>query len=148
MEQAYLPGTVRQRIQELIKERKITQAELAAEIGMAYPMPSTAFPPILLELIPITSPFIFSSAPPELPGLIAASVWINAAPSSLFTLLPVDEDKSITLSNALITPRVTDCPYPNALPMAIQQVPLRSGSRNPPKPLPQLPPPSQRPHPS
>ena len=35
MEQAYLPGTVRQRIQELIKERKITQAELAAKIGMA-----------------------------------------------------------------------------------------------------------------
>jgi len=35
MEQAYLPGTVRQRIQELIKERKITQAELATEIGMA-----------------------------------------------------------------------------------------------------------------
>lgn len=35
MEQAYLPGTIRQRIQELIKERKITQAELAAEIGMA-----------------------------------------------------------------------------------------------------------------
>ena len=35
MDQAYLPGTVRQRIQELIKERKITQAELAAEIGMA-----------------------------------------------------------------------------------------------------------------
>ena len=35
MEQTYLPGTVRQRIQELIKERKITQAELAAEIGMA-----------------------------------------------------------------------------------------------------------------
>ena len=35
MEQAYLPGTVRQRILELIKERKITQAELATEIGMA-----------------------------------------------------------------------------------------------------------------
>ena len=35
MEQAYLPGTVRHRIQELIKERKITQAELAAKIGMA-----------------------------------------------------------------------------------------------------------------
>ena len=35
MGQVYLPGTVRQRIQELIKERKITQAELAAEIGMA-----------------------------------------------------------------------------------------------------------------
>ena len=35
MEQAYLPGTVRQRIQELIRGRKITQAELATEIGMA-----------------------------------------------------------------------------------------------------------------
>ena len=35
MDQAYLPGTVRHRIQELIKELKITQAELAAEIGMA-----------------------------------------------------------------------------------------------------------------
>ena len=35
MEQAYLPGTVRQRIQDQIKERKITQADLAAAIGMA-----------------------------------------------------------------------------------------------------------------
>ena len=35
MEQAYLPGTVRQRIQDQLKERKITQGELAAEIGMA-----------------------------------------------------------------------------------------------------------------
>ena len=35
MEQAYLPGTVRQRIQDQIKARKITQADLAAAIGMA-----------------------------------------------------------------------------------------------------------------
>ena len=35
MEQVYLPGTVRERIQDQIKERKITQGELAAEIGMA-----------------------------------------------------------------------------------------------------------------
>ena len=35
MEQAYLPGTVRQRIQDQLKEWKITQGELAAEIGMA-----------------------------------------------------------------------------------------------------------------
>ena len=35
MEQVYLPGTVRERIQELLKEHKITQAELAAEIGMS-----------------------------------------------------------------------------------------------------------------
>ena len=35
MEQAYLPGTVRQRIQDQIKERKIRQADLAAAIGMS-----------------------------------------------------------------------------------------------------------------
>jgi len=34
MEQAFLPGTVRQRIQDQIKERKITQSELAAAIGL------------------------------------------------------------------------------------------------------------------
>ena len=35
MKQCYLPGTVRQRIQDQIKERKILQAELAAEIGIS-----------------------------------------------------------------------------------------------------------------
>ncbi len=35
MDQKYLPGTVRERIQDQLKERKITQAELAAKIGMA-----------------------------------------------------------------------------------------------------------------
>lgn len=35
MEQAYLPGTIRQRIQDLIKERKLTQAQLAAEIELS-----------------------------------------------------------------------------------------------------------------
>ena len=33
MEGAYLPGNVRQRIQELMKEYKITQAQLATRIG-------------------------------------------------------------------------------------------------------------------
>lgn len=35
MEQAYLPGTIRQRIQDLIKERKFTQAQLAAKIELS-----------------------------------------------------------------------------------------------------------------
>lgn len=35
MEQTYLPGTVRERIQDQLKERKITQGELAAAIGLA-----------------------------------------------------------------------------------------------------------------
>ena len=35
MVQTYLPGTVRERIQDQLKERKITQGELAAEIGIS-----------------------------------------------------------------------------------------------------------------
>ncbi len=35
MKQNYLPGTVRERIQDQLKERKITQGELAAEIGIS-----------------------------------------------------------------------------------------------------------------
>lgn len=47
--------------------------------GIANPIPSTALPEaldcdILLELIPITCPSILIKAPPEFPGLIAASV--------------------------------------------------------------------------
>lgn len=33
MEQVYLPGTIRDRIQDLMKSRKVTQAELATRIG-------------------------------------------------------------------------------------------------------------------
>ena len=43
-------------------------------IGMAYPIPSTSSEAYLTELIPINSPLVFNNAPPELPGLIAASV--------------------------------------------------------------------------
>ena len=35
MEHTYLPGTIRDRVQDQIKERKITQGELAAEIGIS-----------------------------------------------------------------------------------------------------------------
>ena len=48
-------------------------------IGTAKPMP-TLPPPSgdsIWELIPITRPSPSSSGPPELPGLIAASVWIT-----------------------------------------------------------------------
>jgi len=38
----------------------------------------TSPPPMLAiaEFTPISSSFMFTSAPPELPGLIAASVWM------------------------------------------------------------------------
>ena len=36
--------------------------------------------------MPITWPFILNNAPPELPGLIAASVWIHSL------LYPIDDE--------------------------------------------------------
>ena len=47
---------------------------------MAKPTPS--LPPdceTIDVLTPITSPLALNSGPPELPGLMAASVWIGAA---------------------------------------------------------------------
>ncbi len=35
MEQTYLPGKIRDRIQNLMKSRKVTQAELATRIGVS-----------------------------------------------------------------------------------------------------------------
>ena len=63
--------------------------------GIAKPRPTEpACPPVVFvdamaELMPMTWPAESSSGPPELPGLIAASVWIasmNAFP------LPVSDD--------------------------------------------------------
>ena len=73
----------------------------ALEIGMAYPIPSTALSAYFAELMPISSPFIFKSAPPLLPGLIAASVWISP-------VLFVPSSVEIVRFNALIQPDVTD----------------------------------------
>ena len=47
-------------------------------MGMAKPMPID--PPLcekIAVLMPITSPLRFSSGPPELPGLMLASVWMK-----------------------------------------------------------------------
>ena len=52
----------------------------AVLIGTAKPMPTLPLPlpPVWIwELIPITWPSASISGPPELPGLIAASVWIT-----------------------------------------------------------------------
>ena len=38
MEQTYLPGKIRDRIQDLMKSHKVTQAELAARIGCSESM--------------------------------------------------------------------------------------------------------------
>ena len=53
---------------------------LAVLTGTAKPMPTEPWPPpvAICELMPITRPFASRSGPPELPGLIEASVWITS----------------------------------------------------------------------
>ena len=64
----------------------------------------------------MTSPRTFNSGPPELPGLIAASVWITS-----------DRRCGVTGNGsrpvALMTPTLTVCASPNGLPIAITQSP-------------------------
>ena len=63
-------------------------ATLAAmSIGTAKPMPSLPRPPVTIaEFTPMTSPLMLTSGPPELPGLIGASVWRNDSYSLIPTL--------------------------------------------------------------
>jgi predicted outer membrane repeat protein len=67
-------------------------------------LPPPALPKVaILELKPITWPRLFSKGPPELPGLIGASVLIA----------PVIVTRSETM------PDVRVLPYPNGLPIAL-----------------------------
>ena len=75
-------------------------------------MPSLPPPWLAIcELTPTTSPLAFSSGPPELPGLIAASVWMTfeiVAPSGASMSRPIAET----------IPLVNVCESPNGLPIA------------------------------
>ena len=66
--------------------------------------------------MPITWPAGLSSGPPELPGLIEASVWI--APSIRNWV-----SESIERSVAETMPVESDCSWPNGLPIAATGVP-------------------------
>ncbi|MPN12349.1 hypothetical protein SDC9_159665 [bioreactor metagenome] len=97
---------------------------LAVLIGMEKPIPSTPATEILALLIPTTTPSAFTKAPPELPGLIAASVWI-----SLNLRSPISMERF----KALITPAVT-LPLnsrPSGLPIAIAGSPRIRLSESP-----------------
>ena len=94
----------------------------AVLIGIAYPIPSTDVSEYFTVFIPITSPLPFSKAPPLLPGLMAALVWSNVIVLSV---------NATSLLTALITPVVTDWPYPKALPMAIALSPAFNWSESP-----------------
>ncbi len=85
--------------------------------GTAKPTPSP--PPLadlIWELMPSTRPRPLSSGPPELPGLMAASVWIA---SPIWNWV----SDSIERFRAEITPTESDWRSPNGLPMAATGVP-------------------------
>ena len=67
--------------------------------------------------MPTSSPSSPTSAPPELPGLMAASVWMKS--SSLSRLMP-------ERPSALTIPEVTVCCRPKGLPIAITKSPTWS----------------------
>ena len=71
-------------------------------LGIANPSPSTPPSEIFKLLMPMTSPAAFSNAPPEFPGLMAASVWITFNSQS-----PADVSTFIVRSTALTIPCVT-----------------------------------------
>ena len=89
-------------------------SDLAVLIGTAKPMPTLPppLPPVSIwELIPITWPTALSSGPPELPGLIGASVC-----STLLIVKPLGA--VISRCSAEMTPVVSVRSRSNGLPIA------------------------------
>ncbi|KJU82530.1 hypothetical protein MBAV_005276 [Candidatus Magnetobacterium bavaricum] len=59
---------------------RLSMTVLAMLVGMAKPMPW--YPPLvenMAVLIPTSSPLMLTRAPPELPGLMAASIWMKSS---------------------------------------------------------------------
>ena len=73
-------------------------------------------------LMPTTSPDMLTSGPPELPGLMAASVWMKSLNG-----LPGSMDRPL----ALMMPAVTVCWSPKGEPMASTQSPTLTLSESP-----------------
>ena len=95
----------------------------AMSIGMAKPMPLLSA--AMAVLMPTTAPLASSSGPPELPGLMAASVWMRL----LRFWLP-----SVVMLRPLADtmPLVTELEYvPSGLPMATTSWPTLSASESP-----------------
>ena len=81
-------------------------------------------PDLICELTPITRPLPSSSGPPELPGLIAASVWIaSAIGKSLGAVIVRPSEETM--------PVVTVPSRPNGEPIAIVWSPGSSAVESP-----------------
>ena len=80
----------------------------------------------IAELMPMTSPAMFTSGPPELPGLIAASVWI-ALMNEFSSAGPAETGRF----SALTMPVVTVDSSPSGAPTAITGSPTTTSSLSP-----------------
>jgi hypothetical protein len=92
-------------------------------IGMAKPRPM--LPPVeeaIQVFMPMTSPWMFTRAPPELPLLIEASVWMKSL------IFPSGPPERLT---ALTMPAVTEDTRPRGLPIAMAQSPTRTVEESP-----------------
>ena len=99
--------------------------DLTVEDGIENPMPTFApVSPAICELTPTTSPLELSSGPPELPWLMAASVWIESLIVKLF-------GACIWRWRALTMPLVTVSSRPNGLPIATTESPTCSWFESP-----------------
>ena len=93
--------------------------------GTAKPTP--ALEPLVLKMAvvtPMSRPWESSSGPPELPGLIEASVWITSSMTVPATLW-------ISRPSALITPVLSELSSPKGLPMASTFWPTTSSFESP-----------------
>mmetsp|Transcript_11334 Transcript_11334/g.36152 ORF Transcript_11334/g.36152 Transcript_11334/m.36152 type:complete len:284 (+) Transcript_11334:582-1433(+) len=95
----------------------------AVSMGIAKPMPAALAR--IAVLMPTTSPNSLSSGPPELPGLIAASVCMK------LTFLFGMPTSAAERDSDEMMPSVTVESSPTALPMAIAQSPTCSSSERP-----------------
>ena len=98
-------------------------------IGIANPIPTEPLlplPPVAIwELIPITRPSASISGPPELPGLIEASVWIT------FGIWKPLGASICALATADTMPVVTVRVKPNGLPIATTGSPTSAELESP-----------------
>ena len=92
-------------------------------IGTARPSPT----PATAVLMPTTRPRPSARAPPELPGLSAASVWMTLSTTRTFAPDRVGNERP----SADTTPAVTDPVKPCGFPIATTSWPTRRASASP-----------------
>ena len=96
---------------------------VVALTGIARPSPT----PATAVLIPTTRPLPSTSAPPELPGLSAASVWMTSSTIRVVSPERVGSERP----SADTTPAVTEPAKPCGLPIATTSWPTRSAAASP-----------------